>query len=66
LRASDEEIRVEVSDADVVGFCTEHVTIVILRPAGIATNVGRQRIECKKGDGFRYTDHQRAIATGRR
>ena len=40
LWASDEEIRVEVSDYG-VGFCTEHVTIVILQTAGIAPNVGK-------------------------
>jgi hypothetical protein len=39
LWASDEETRVEASD-DGVGFCTEHVTIVILRTAGIAPKVG--------------------------
>jgi hypothetical protein len=38
-RASDEEIRVEVSDYS-LGFCTEPVTIVILRPSDIAPNVG--------------------------
>jgi len=37
--ASDEEIRVEVSDYG-VGFCTEPVTIVILRHSGIAPKVG--------------------------
>ena len=37
--ASDEEIRVEVSEYS-VGFCTEPVTIVILQSSGIAPNVG--------------------------